>query len=87
MAVGVYAEHKEEIDLVILDMIMPEMAGGEVYDRIREINPHARALLSSGYGLDGRVTDILDRGCSGFIQKPFDLKDLSERIREVLEGA
>ena len=86
-AVDVYAEHKEEIDLVILDMVMPGMAGGEVYDRIKEMNPRARALLSSGYGLDGRATDILERGCNGFIQKPFDLKDLSERIREVLEKA
>ena len=71
--------------MVILDMIMPDMNGGEVYDRIKEINPHAKILLSSGYSIDGQAADILKRGCDGFIQKPFSMEVLSERIREVLE--
>jgi signal transduction histidine kinase len=86
-ALEVYTENKDEIDLVILDMIMPEMSGGEVYDRIKEVNPNAKALLSTGYGIDGQATKILDRGCNGFIQKPFNLKDLSGKIRGVLDKA
>jgi nitrogen-specific signal transduction histidine kinase/CheY-like chemotaxis protein len=83
-AVEVYKEDKENIDIVILDMIMPDMGGGEVYDRIREINPKVRVLLSSGYTIEGKATEILMRGCDGFIQKPFSIEELSERIKEVL---
>ncbi|MBW1742991.1 MAG: response regulator, partial [Deltaproteobacteria bacterium] len=84
-AVETYEEHKDEIDLVILDMIMPEMGGGEAYDRIKEANPQVRALLSSGYSIDGQANSILERGCDGFIQKPFDMNALSREIREILD--
>jgi two-component system cell cycle sensor histidine kinase/response regulator CckA len=83
-AVEIYKEDKDKIDIVILDMIMPDMSGGEVYDRISEINPEVKVLLSSGYSIDGKATEILKRGCDGFIQKPFRLQELSERIKEVL---
>lgn len=72
-------------DLVILDMIMPDMGGGETFDRLKEIDPDIRVLLSSGYSINGQATEILNRGCKGFIQKPFDIKELSLRIREVLD--
>jgi len=84
-AIEYYEPKRDKIDMVILDMIMPDMNGGEVYDRIKEINPHAKILLSSGYSIDGQAADILERGCDGFIQKPFTLQALSGRIREVLE--
>ena len=70
--------------MVILDLIMPDMGGGEVYDRIRKINPNVKVLLSSGYSRDGQANEILKRGCDGFIQKPFTLKVLSEKLRELL---
>ncbi len=73
-------------DLVILDMIMPEMGGGETYDVIKSIKPDVKVLLSSGYSVDGQASKILDRGCNGFIQKPFNIKDLSETMREILKG-
>ncbi len=72
------------IDLVILDMIMPDMGGGDTYDRLKEIDPNIKVLLSSGYSVDGVATRILDRGCNGFIQKPFNLKQLSQKIRGIL---
>ena len=72
-------------DLIILDMIMPDMGGGETFDRLKEIDPGIKVLLSSGYSVDGQATEILDRGCKGFIQKPFDIKELSLRIREILD--
>jgi CheY-like chemotaxis protein len=52
---------------------------------MREIDPEVRVLLSSGYTLDGQAQEILDRGCQGFIQKPFDLKALSRKIRQALD--
>jgi len=84
-AIEVYRKNQNEIDMVILDMIMPEMSGGDTYDRLKEINPDIKGLLSSGYSIDGQATDILKRGCNGFIQKPFNISALSKKIREVLD--
>jgi two-component system cell cycle sensor histidine kinase/response regulator CckA len=85
VAVEVYGKNRDVIDIVILDMVMPNMGGGEAYDRIREINPNVKALLSSGYSIDGEATEILQRGCNGFIQKPFRINELAEKIREILD--
>jgi CheY-like chemotaxis protein len=84
-AVKIFREHKDIIDLVILDMIMPDMGGGETYDRMKEINPDVKVLLSSGYSVNGEATSILERGCSGFIQKPFSMKALLSKIRVILD--
>jgi two-component system cell cycle sensor histidine kinase/response regulator CckA len=84
-AIGLYREKKDKIDMVLLDMIMPDMGGGETYDRLKEINPEIKVLLASGYSLDGGAKEIVERGCDGFIQKPFNMEELSRRIREVLE--
>ncbi len=84
-AVEVYREHKDDMDLAVVDMIMPRMNGGEVYDKLREINPSIKVLLSSGYSVESHAREILDRGCNGFIQKPFSMHDLSQKIREILD--
>jgi two-component system cell cycle sensor histidine kinase/response regulator CckA len=65
-------------------MIMPGMGGGETYDKLKKIDPEVRVLLSSGYSIDGQASEIIDRGCNGFIQKPFNVIQLSRKIREVL---
>ena len=83
-AIQLFGEWCDKIDMVILDMIMPDIGGGEVYDRIKEIDPQVKVLLSSGYSIDGQATDILERGCNSFIQKPFSMAVLSKKIREVL---
>ncbi len=83
-AVEIYQKNKDKIDMVILDMIMPDIGGGEVYDRMKMINPKVRVLLSSGYSLNGQAYEILKRGCEDFIQKPFSLGRLSEKIGEFL---
>jgi CheY-like chemotaxis protein len=85
-AIEIYGANKDRIDLVILDMIMPDIGGGETYDRMKEINPSVKVLLSSGYSINGQAKEILGRGCDGFIQKPFKMKELSEKIREILDG-
>lgn len=77
-------KNKESIDMVILDMIMPEMSGGEVFDKIKKMKPDIKVLLSSGYSYHDRAREILDRGCNGFIQKPYRIEDLSKKIREIL---
>jgi len=84
-AIEVYQENLDKADMVILDMIMPDIGGGDVYDRLKEIDPKVRVLLSSGYSVDGQATEILGQGCDGFIQKPFDVKELSSKLREILD--
>lgn len=84
-AVTVYHEKKDEIDLVILDMIMPGISGGKTFDRLREISPTQKVLLSSGYSISGEVQEILKRGCNGFLQKPFQLKELAREVRVILD--
>ena len=83
-AIGVYKQNQDKIDIVILDMIMPDMGGGETYDKMKAINPNEKILLSSGYSIDGQAKEILARGCDGFIQKPFTMKELSQSISEIL---
>ena len=83
-AIEIYKANKDKIDLVILDMIMPDISGGETYDLLRAINPQIKVLLSSGYSIDGQAQEILERGCDGFIQKPFDIKRLASKIRKIL---
>jgi PAS domain S-box-containing protein len=84
-AIEIYKENKGSIQIVILDMIMPDMGGGETFDRLKEINPKIKVLLSSGYSINGQATEILNRGCNGFIQKPFNIKDLSHKVRGILD--
>jgi len=85
-ALQLFHEHKNDIDLVILDMIMPEIGGSEVFDRIRAEAPGVKVILSSGYSMNHDADDIMKRGCNGFIQKPFDIQTLSEKIRAVLDS-
>jgi two-component system, cell cycle sensor histidine kinase and response regulator CckA len=83
-ALETYRTNQEQIALLIIDMIMPHMGGGELFDRLKSINPAAKVLLSSGYSIDGQAREILERGCQGFIQKPFSISQLSVKIREIL---
>ncbi|MDX9788476.1 MAG: PAS domain S-box protein [Desulfobacterales bacterium] len=79
-------KHKNfDIDLVILDMIMPGMGGAETYDRLKEINPGNKVLLSSGYTFDSRAQEMLARGCDGFLRKPFSVEEISQKIRKILD--
>jgi len=66
-------------------MIMPDMCGGEVFGQLKAMNPDIGVLLASGYSIEGQASEILEQGCDAFIQKPFSIKDLSQKIREVLD--
>jgi two-component system cell cycle sensor histidine kinase/response regulator CckA len=83
-AIGIYEKNHDTVDMVILDMIMPNMSGGEVYDRLKQIDPDIKVLLLSGYSIEGQAREILARGCNGFIQKPFRVEELSEKMEEIL---
>ncbi len=86
-ALNIYRQNLEKIDIVILDMIMPDMNGSETYDRLRQLNPNVKVLLSSGYSVDGMATSILSKGCNGFIQKPFTVDKLSQKLRQILDAS
>ena len=73
------------IDLMILDMIMPGMDGNDTFDHVRKIRPALPVILSSGYSINGKATEIMNKGCNGFIQKPFELSALSQKIRQILD--
>jgi signal transduction histidine kinase/CheY-like chemotaxis protein len=84
-ALRIYAENKEKIDLVILDMVMPDMGGRVVYDRLKQCNAEVKVLLSSGYSLSGEASEIMKNGCNGFIQKPFNIKELTAQIDHIIQ--
>jgi len=84
--IATYTEHHQKIDLVILDMIMPKMSGNATFTQLKEIDPEVKVLVSSGYSINGKASDLLKRGCRGFIQKPFNLMELSKKVREALDA-
>ena len=85
-ALEIYRKGHQNIDMVLLDMVMPGIGGSETYTKLKELDSSVKVLLSSGYSLDGQATEIMDKGCNGFIQKPFSLKNLSQKVKEVLDN-
>ncbi len=83
-AVDLYRQKHAEIDLVILDMIMPGLGGSAAFDGMKAVNPSVRVILSSGYSLNGKAQAIMDKGVRFFLQKPYRLYDLAQKIREAL---
>jgi len=81
---SLYQDNRDRIDLVLLDLIMPDMGGGKVYDKMKALNPDVKVILSSGYSFDGEAAEVFKRGASAFIQKPFSIITLSYKLREVI---
>jgi two-component system, cell cycle sensor histidine kinase and response regulator CckA len=71
------------IDLVILDIVLPDMEGRAVFPLLMEARPGAKVIVCSGYSLEGPAKDIMDKGAQGFLQKPFSLQDLADKINEI----
>ena len=84
-AIEVFEREHAAIDLVVLDVVMPDMGGEETLKRLLDIDPAAVVVVSSGYGVEGRVAHMMEQGCRAFIQKPFTINILSQKLREVLE--
>jgi PAS domain S-box-containing protein len=85
-AMELYAQHNDEIDLVLLDMIMPELGARDICQAMREINPQVTILLSSGYNDAEQVKEILAHDAQAFIQKPFQIEELAKAVRKVLDS-
>jgi PAS domain S-box-containing protein len=79
-----YRRFGKDVDLVIVDMIMPNLGGRDCFREIKTMNPGVRALLSSGFSLDGSVQEIMDEGIAGFIQKPYRLEELSNAVAKAI---
>jgi len=86
-AVDLYRKRGGEIDLVLLDMMMPRMTGEEAFAEIRRISPSARAVLASGYDDRGRIAEVVASGFSGFLQKPFRRRELGQKVSEAMGNA
>jgi two-component system cell cycle sensor histidine kinase/response regulator CckA len=65
--------------------ILAGMSGGENYERLKEIDPGIEVLFCSGYDMNSEGKAKLEQGCNGFIQKPFNMTDLSEKLRQIFE--
>jgi len=83
-AVALYQGRSKDIDLVILDMVMPIMNGRDCFHALREMDPEVRAVLSTGYGLDGAAQNLLDEGMLAFVQKPYQMTELSHVVAEAV---
>jgi PAS domain S-box-containing protein len=85
-AVSIYTTMRENIDLIILDMIMPGMSGEKTFTLLREINPKVKVIVASGYSAYDQAQRIMEWGCRGFIPKPFNISVLSRKVREILDA-
>lgn len=79
-----YKRDPDGIDVVILDMVMPDLSGAQTFQLLKTFDPKVKVLLCSGYSIDGQATEILDLGCDGFIQKPYNTNDLCRKLQEIL---
>lgn len=84
-ALQTYERNKADIAIVVLDMIMPGMSGRETFDAFMRMDPSLKILVSSGYTVEGDVSDLMSRGCKGYIQKPFSIRLLAKEIRRFLD--
>ncbi len=84
-ALETYRQNKDEISLVMLDLIMPRMDGVEALTKLRQINPEVRVLLMSGFPGGEAAQEVSAMGASGFLQKPFELQDLAEQVARALD--
>ena len=83
-ALEIFEKEKDAIDLIILEMVMQDMNGDEVYDRMKAIKPDFDVLLASNLSLNKQTQKILRRGFNGFLQKPFNMRQLDQKIREIM---
>lgn len=85
-AIDTYQQRQAEIDLVIINMGMPELDGRAIFRKLKEINPDVKVLVASGFNQDSQTQEILSEGVLGFIQKPYGVSDLLDKIRLVMDA-
>ncbi|MEW6455164.1 MAG: response regulator [Acidobacteriota bacterium] len=84
-ALSIYEKFGKEIDLIILDLVMPGIKGEDLLKKILEINPEAKVIVSSGYPKEERMNKLIELGAVDFIKKPFQLNKLIKLIRKILD--
>jgi len=84
-AIEIYKENPNEVDMVLLDMVMPKLGGHQTFYKIREIDPEAKILLSSGYVSEDEVNDLLEQGAKGFLPKPHRISLMAKSVRKILD--
>ncbi|MFA6566693.1 MAG: response regulator [Victivallales bacterium] len=85
-AVELHKKHRKDIALVVLDMIMPDMDGRDVYQAIKKMKPDVKVVLSSGYSINGKAGKLMAEGIQGFVQKPFSVAEFCNSVRNVIDG-
>ena len=85
-AIRISRTFEGNIDLAILDILLPDMNGKAVYPFLMETRPNLKVIVCSGYSLEGPAQEILDAGAQGFVQKPFSLATLSAKMHEAMGG-
>ena len=85
-ALEVYKTRKGEISLVILDLIMPEMGGKQCLQALLTLAPSLKVVIASGFSANGHTRDALASGAKGFVNKPYDLREVQQVVRDVLDA-
>jgi len=83
-AVDIYKEYFRNIHLVIQDVMLPDLDAHQVYLGFKKINPYVLVMLTSGFNVNKQISTLLNQGCVGFVQKPFQSKSLAIKIRAAL---
>ena len=84
-ALDIYGSRHETIDVILMDMCMPGIDGAECLDRILQMDPGAKVIMSTGYSSDGWGRKMVERGAAGFLDKPFHIADVIRKIEELLQ--
>jgi len=85
-AINVAKTFDNDIDLVLLDILLPDMSGNAIYPFLMAARPDLKVIVCSGYSVDGPAQEILNAGAQDFIQKPFSAAELSEKLKKALES-
>jgi two-component system cell cycle sensor histidine kinase/response regulator CckA len=85
-AVEVYRSNRDEVALVLLDLIMPDIGGKQCLEELLKINSKVKVVIASGYSVNGQARDVMDCGAKGFVSKPYGMRDLLEVVRRVLDS-
>ncbi len=83
-ALEVFSQYKDELDLVILDLVLPEMMGEEIFMALKEMDPQVKVLVTTGMGAAPSLERLLESGAKGVVTKPFNFAELLEKVRSIL---
>ena len=83
-AIDIFRSNLNSIDLVLLDLVMPDMGGEDTFDTLKQLKPDVNVLLSTGYNENEVVSKLISSGCKGYIQKPFTMDKLIDKLSTVL---